>query len=310
MPVEEATVLAMLSDALEAGRIAGAQLRVVRAQSRRRSDLWFVGVRGEHGCRWVVKRPQTASVQDDLHPPMSSSQQLAALRRMSSHLAAEGGRITCPTPVAGLPDINAYAMEHVAGAHIAGLMTPAVVVAPGRLLAAMSTAAQVLQAVHRLPAAPSDVARPGTVDLQQVVLHGDFAPENVLLSGSGAAVLEPDLTHRGSPDVDVVRFLTMLYDAPVFVLGADQGVVQRVRRRAAAEFLATFYGPDGPSPGVANLLAESLAARWETRHKDCLRRRPALTSARLALLRRHFDAVLRETGDRGGVPVASVRPQV
>lgn len=331
MATDPALVLATLGAALTPPAGRAPALALLSSDSRRRSHLWFVGLRGEKVCRWVVKHPRTDSFQDDLHSPLTSEAQFAALLRMSAHIESVASPLRSPTPVALLPDIGAFAMSFVAGAHIADLIRPASVLAPNRLLTGVAVAAGALRTIHTLEPPRDEMVdlrlvrdtsrrrlevvlaeaglelgrsgldlpdddHAGLVPVPQVVLHGDYAPENVMISGSTVYCLEPDLTHRGSPDIDVVRFVTMLFDAPLFVAGVRNPAVQRLRRRAAAEFLSTFYGEGQVSPAIRWLLAESLAARWATRHKDCLRRRPPLTSARVTLLRGYFGGLLAETG--------------
>jgi aminoglycoside phosphotransferase (APT) family kinase protein len=326
MAVDTLAISASLRRAIAAELGEQEDLVVVSSQSRRRSDLWFIGLLGERGPKWVVKRPRTDSRQGDLRPPLSSEQQFAALVRLSDHVLATGSALRTPAPVALLPDIDAFAMLFVQGRHVAQLIRPTAVREPGPLLAGVAAAADALRVVHALPptkeelstsegpfeassdrldpaAAPalargqsspeirSPLPRRGT---RTVVIHGDFAPENIMLAGSTVFCLEPGLTDCGPPDIDVVRFLTMLYDAPLFVLCALNPAVQRLRRRAAATFLAAYYGVEPVSPTLQQSLRESLASRWATRHDDVVDRDPSLRGARIWLLRRYFSALLQE----------------
>jgi hypothetical protein len=278
-------------------------------------------------CRWVVKQPNSGSRQADLQPPLSAAAQFEALQRLHGHLQQGDGSVATPRPVAYVPDIDAYVMEYVPGPTLTGLLRPMAVLRPRPLLTAVAKAAQALHAVHSLEAAEADrvdlpelsrrAATRGrqlletaglpardrwfatstvasTATAWKVRLHGDFAPENVVLSPSGLCCLEPDLCVRDWAEHDVVRFLLMLFDAPLFVVGVELPPVQHLRRRAAATFLDAFYANDPAPDTLRPLMVLSLAARWSTRHTDLARRAPRLTSVREMLLRRYFGKLLDE----------------
>jgi aminoglycoside phosphotransferase (APT) family kinase protein len=327
MAVDMDAISASLRRAIAAELEEQEDLVVLSSQSRRRSDLWFMGLPGERGPKWVVKRPRTDSRQGDLRPPLSSQQQFAALVRLSEHVLATGSALRTPAPVALLPDIDAFAMRFVQGRHVAGLIRATAVRAPGPLLAGVAAAADALRVVHALPPPQKELSTPeGPLEASSdrldraatpslapraqpsaeipsplpgrrtrtVVIHGDFAPENIMLAGPTVYCLEPGLTDCGPPEIDVVRFLTMLYDAPMFILCAWNPAVQRLRRRAAATFLAAYLGDEPVSPMLQQSLRESLASRWATRHDDVVERDPSLRGARIWLLRKYFSALLQE----------------
>lgn len=295
--------------------------------ARRRSSLYFVGTAGSEACRWVVKRPTSESQQGDLTSPLPADLQFSALTRLHDHLQRRGDGMSTPRPVALLPEIDAYVMEYVPGPTVTDLMRPRAVVDPSRLLAAVEAAGRLLQAVHALePPKPdlidlAELGRRSTSDAErvlrssslpvraawfsgdvgsgslpgsQVLLHGDYAPENVVLCPAGVACLEPDLARREWPEHDVVRFLLMLADAPLFVTGTEVPPVARLRRRAWEKFLDAYYGPSVRPETLRPLLLLSLAARWRTRHTDVSARGPRLGRARQLLLRRHFTRLLDE----------------
>jgi aminoglycoside phosphotransferase (APT) family kinase protein len=296
--------------------------------ARRRSSVLFLGpAGGNQVCRWVLKRPNSQSRQVDLQAPLPAADQYDALQRLHRHLTQQGGSVRTPRPVALVPEIDAYVMEYVPGPTVAALLTPATLLHPGALLEAVEAAARVLRAVHSL-AAPL----PATVDLgvldrrtaaeardaltrvalptnerwfspsvadrrastTTVLLHGDFCPENVLLSPSGPVCLDPDLCVRDWPEHDVVRFLLMLADAPLFVAGTDVPAVQRLRRRTTTAFLDALYGAQPWPELLRPLMLLAVAARWSTRRTDLARRTPPLRRVREALLRRHFSTLLDE----------------
>lgn len=195
--------------------------------SRRRSSLYFLGLDGHP--QWVVKQPHRDSQQADLPAPRSAATQYDALCRLYAHLgqgslARAGCPFATPCPVGFLPELDAYVMEFVPGPTMTGLIRPRTVVRPGVLLSAVTSAGELLRAVHALePAEPEDVdlgglgggtvvaARrvldaaglpaherwfapsggSGTTRAPRVLLHGDFAPENVVLSRSACAASSP-----------------------------------------------------------------------------------------------------------------------
>ena len=127
-----------------------------------------------------------------------------------------------------------------------------------------------------------------------VLLHGDFAPENVVISSGTVYCLDPALAARGPREVDVVRFLTMLCDAPPFVATLGAGPMGRLRRRMAAEFVRGYYGPAGRPSSLQPMLVHSVALRWAQRHEHVVQRGARAGAARTALLRAYFSRLLNE----------------
>jgi aminoglycoside phosphotransferase (APT) family kinase protein len=329
-PVSEDEILQRLRQALVGEVPAGSldDLVVIgTGPSRRRSSLYFVGLAGSDTCRWVVKRPTSESQQNDLTSPLSAPEQYHALERLHEHLHHLGDDLATPRPVALLPEIDAYVMEYVPGPTVTDLMGARAVIQPDRFLDSVAQAGRLLQAVHAL-----EPARPDLVDLtelreltasrapqvlraaglpvrkewfraaggsststgSEVLLHGDYAPENVVLSPDAVVCLEPDLAQRGWPEHDVVRFLLMLADAPLFVVGTEVPAVRRLRHRASARFLESYYGGTNRPESLRPLMLMSAAARWSTRHTDVTRRNPRLGRTRQRLLQRHFSRLLDE----------------
>jgi aminoglycoside phosphotransferase (APT) family kinase protein len=312
----------------------------------RRSTVYFVGLHDEPArCRWVVKSPHSNVVREDLPPPASAALQFAALSRAAEHLASDSDQLATPRPVALLPEIDAYAMAYASGESLSRRIRIAAVVRPARLLEGVAAAASIIRSLHGLEparemsidlrtavrrslersraalepvglpapfAAPLDPPERTAVIGKEVLLHGDFAPENVLLTPGMTTCLEPDLVDRGLVEQDLARFLTMLFEAPLFVVGAYVPAIQRLRRRAGQVFIAEYYERDSPSPVLPALLYEALAVRCAARYVDCARRRPPAHRLRLHLLRTHFRRLLSEVA-RGayhpprGIPGASPR---
>lgn len=326
-------VLAALSGALSA---PGHDLRlrfVAPDRLGRRSTVYFVGLHDEPGrCRWVVKSPNKRVVREDLPPPVSAELQFAALARASEHLASVSDRLAAPRPVALLPGIDAYAMEYAPGESLSRRIRVRAVFRPAGFLEGVTAAACIIRSLHSLePAretpisfqalaqrsfersrallAQAGLSDPDAAEFEppepvvlvgkEALLHGDFAPENVLLAEGVATCLEPDLVAKGLVEEDLARFLTMLFEAPLFVVGAYVPAIQRLRRRAAQVFLAEYYEGDSPSPLLPVLLHEALAARCAARYIDCARRRPRAYRLRLHLLRTHFRRLLSEAWSAG-----------
>ena len=321
------------------GPNAAARLSVLRTMQRNRSSLYFVAPAGEDAPRWVVKRPETRRAQADLRPPPDAAAQYAALEVLHEHLSSTSSRVAAPAPVALLADVGAFASEYVAGHTLLELLGAGTVGRPSRLLDGIRDAAGALALIHQIaPEATesadetpslacaleqaeqqlraagldhrvrrpllSDTVRGHGLDGRRdprgdVLLHGDWAPENVLLAGPRLICLDPELTQRGRPEHDVARFLVMLCDAPLFVTAMRIPAVARLRRRAAVTFAHGYYGSAGVSPGLQPLMVASLASRWVMRDADVVRRKPRAASWRRALLRRHFTALLDEVAEPG-----------
>jgi aminoglycoside phosphotransferase (APT) family kinase protein len=342
---EDVVVLTALADHLVtsrsgngSARVDARALEIVGRATRRRSELWFVGVHGERAPRWVVKRPHTESRQGDLAAPLSATDQLAALRLLTTHLQDNPDRVCTPEPVLVIPELGACVMTFVPGPSVTALVRPAVLGRPTPLMAGSAAAADVLRAVHSVQPeqrlvvdlaerwaqaadasaggmraaglayrAPAARPAPGVVEVAEVLLHGDFAPENVLVSPSGPCCLDPELSRHGPPEVDLARYLTMLADAPAFVLGTRSSRVQRLRREASRVFLDRYYRGASPGPLLQIQLHEMVAARWATRHLDVERRRPPAQTARTRLLAEHFSQLLAEiSSGYAGLPALIV----
>jgi hypothetical protein len=328
---ERHEVLAALSRALS-GTEDGLRLQFVSPDRLgRRSTVYFVGLHEEPGrCRWVVKSPNPQVLREDLPSPVSAELQFVALGRATEHLASVSDRLATPRPVALLPEIGAYAMEYVPGESLSRRIRVGALVRPARVLEGVAAAASIIKSLHRLeperetsidlqtvvhrsleraravlgrvglsaPVAQLDPPERRAVRGKEALLHGDFAPENVLLASGVTTCLEPDLVVRGPVEEDLARFLTMLFEAPLFLVGAYVPAIQRLRRRAAQVFLTEYYGGDSPSPILPALLYEALAARCAARYGDCARRRPPAHRLRLHLLRTHFTRLMREACSR------------
>lgn len=300
---------------------------VVTRGDRRRSTIYFVGVQheGSREVRWVVKRPAPEAQRLGITPPMSAAEQFGALQRLHDALAELDGRFAAPRPVALLPDFDALAMEWVGGASVWDLAVPHALWRPRALREGVRSSALALRHLHAIEPAGTDVVdvvevergafsdsrealrsvisssperwfgpgAAGSVSAEVVLLHGDWAPENVLLDEDRVFLLDPELTERGWPERDLARFLLMLWDRPLFVTtGALR--LSALRRDLTRTFLRTYYGGRPASPLLRPMVVREVAQRWAVRHQDAHRGGEAARAARQLLLRRYFGGVLDE----------------
>jgi aminoglycoside phosphotransferase (APT) family kinase protein len=304
-------------------------LTLVSRVERRRSTLYFVALAADpRSSRWVVKQPSTHVRQPDLRSPLTAQEQYDALAALRNVLDLHGAPFSAPRPLAVLPEVGAFAMEFVAGRSIPQLLGPRALVNPQPLADAITSAATLLQLIHRVDRNASstiasdlnaeealgdarrvleqvrlphrrswfDNRAPDRTPLGEppVLLHGDFAPENVVIASGTLNCLDPELAVRGPAEIDVVRFLTMLCDAPPFVVTAGAGPMRNFRRRLAADFVRAYYGPNGPPNRLQPMLVQSLVRRWAQRHEHVGERGARAAFARKTLLRVYFSRLLSE----------------
>jgi aminoglycoside phosphotransferase (APT) family kinase protein len=325
---EQSVVVALRSALLAGDELCDAdELVVVSRVERRRSTMYFVGVAGQPGAiRWVVKQPRTATQQHDLASPLTAQGQYEALVALRDVLEGHHPRFSAPRPIALLAGAGAFAMEFVEGRSIPQLVHARAVLEPRPALDGVRSAAALLQALHavqpeaggfidREKLATDELGDGGRV-LQRVglpvrsswfdrvpcpqptqtsvLLHGDFAPENVVITSGATYCLDPALSGRGPRELDVVRFLTMLCDAPLFIHTLAPGPVGRLRRRMSAEFVETYYGGSGRPTSLQPMLVHALALRWAQRHDHIFERDARAPAAWTMLLRAYFSRLLTE----------------
>lgn len=355
--IDEAELLAALRAALptdRAGRPPGDSV-VVRRDPRRRSTIYFVEV--DHGdgatATIVVKRPSPQVERLGIRPPMTAEEQYAALQRLHRFLAGGDTPFAAPRGLALLAECGAFAMEFVQGRLVSDLVSPSAIWRWQELREGVRTGGLALRHLHTIePAgsAPVDLAdversafiaardalsgvdtpvrdgwfRPGVPPTggilgRVVLLHGDWAPENVMINQDRVFCLDPELSDRGWPEHDLARFLLMLLDRPLFVITGAMGW-SALRRDLIRIFLTAYYGDQAMSPLLRPLLAREVAHRWAVRHQEAQRGSAAARKARSLLLARYFGSLLDEisgprwTGQQGagrGQPSAhapSTRP--
>ncbi len=86
---DEAAMLAALARALPADARAGRLGLARRPQRHSRSLIYFVGTGrlGRRRAKWVVKRPDVSSSQQDLSAPASAETEFASLVRLAQHFS-------------------------------------------------------------------------------------------------------------------------------------------------------------------------------------------------------------------------------
>lgn len=332
--IDEAELLAALEAALRAdpaGAPAG-DLVVLRRGRRRRSTLYVVGTRhGDTGTPIiVVKRPSTEAARLGIRPPLTAQEQYAAVQRLHEFLAGSGTRFAAPRGVALLPELGAFAIEFVPGHSVWELVRPSSVWRPGLLREGVRSSGLAIRLLHELEpvgSATIDVAEveraafgdardalgevgvpvrdgwfspdtppPGGLTAKVVLLHGDWAPENVMIDHDRVFCLDPELTEHGWPEHDLARFLLMLVDRSLFVTTGALGWTT-LRRDLITTFLSAYYGDRAVSPLLRPLLVREVAQRWAVRHQEAQRGSSAARKARTLLLTRSFAGFLEEISD-------------
>lgn len=300
---------------------------VLQKVKRNRSSIYFVDLDGPtRERRWVVKQPDVTVAHADLEPPLAAADQFAAHQRLYEYLRRMDAGVLTPRPVGVMADVNAYAMEFVPGRIVSRHVALRSVRHPQDLLDGAAASAKALRLVHSLEPAQAEAVhlgdlaaelQPGatqiiraaglrapewrfrddssapTAMIERVVLHGDFAPENILLGASGTYCLDAALVSRGWAERDVVRYLVMLYQENFFIRAAVGPAAQRLRRRAGATFLDAYY--DGPWPAsLQPLVLHGIAVRYARRKALLARLSYPKGPARRALEQYYFQRLLDE----------------
>ncbi len=338
----EAELTAALQQLLVADDPEEGEIVVVRRGLRRRSTIYFVGLKqgSASSVSWVVKRPTPEAERLGIRPPMTAAEQYAALGRLYSFLSDGRTPFAAPRPVALLPELDALVMEFVAGHSLWDLAVPSALYRPQPLREGVRRAALALRHLHTIEPADSEVVNAGDVEeaasqvsiealrtvhrrvedtwfppgrnqelqAKVVLLHGDWAPENVLLDREQAFILDPELTDRGWPEHDLARFLLMLWDRPLFVASANISWPKTLRHQLTRIFLTAYYDGEHVSPLLRPLLRREVSQRWAVRHQEAQRGGSAAARARSMLLAHYFGALLRELADPRWAKGAVRRP--
>lgn len=330
--LDEVELISALARALGAGPDGPppGQLEVVRRGLRLRSTIYFVGARqgGTATTSWVVKCPSPEAARLGIRPPLSAADQYAAMERLYEFLAGGDTPFTAPRPVALLPEFDALAMEFVEGHSVWDLVVPSALHRPQQLRDGVRSAALALHHLHTIEPASAglvDVAEveetaasesidalrsaqvrvrdtwflpsaQGQAEGKTVLLHGDWAPENVLLDQDRVFLLDPELTDHDWPEHDLARFLLMLWDRSLFVVTGALGW-SALRHDLTKIFLTNYYRVEPVSPLLRPLLLREISRRWTVRHEQAQRGSAPVLRARSLLLERYFSTVLDEVSN-------------
>jgi aminoglycoside phosphotransferase (APT) family kinase protein len=292
-------VLSALSRALDASPGHDVHLSIEQQRLAGRSNMYVVGSDTPVGSlrQWVVKQPHVGWSQDDVDNPLTAHGEFLALQRLQTHF--EGmDPFRVPTPVAYLPELDAFAMEYVAGVTIKDVLNYRSTLRPATLLDGLTAAGAFLRHLHAIDELPAvevdmqDEARqvlavaeeklhplglslpdrvrrtmvefPAmTVTSPQVRLHGDFGPANILLAEDGSTVgLDAALSAVGTPEDDLVRFVALVSGAIRFAPEIAVPPFAGIRRRLEDRLLHSYYQAPACPPLFEIKYLHQLARRW------------------------------------------------
>jgi len=320
------------------------RLEVEQQRLAGRSRMYVVrGTTGEDSTRFVVKQPNTDWTQDDLGAPLTATQEYDALVRLHEHFSASSSRYRVPTPVAMLPEVDAFAMEHVEGRNLKTLLTYRSLVQPAPLLGGLEEAGRFLRELHAIEELPSvaldlrDEAQavlaaaeaklhpPGLdlpervrrtlaevpsreVEARQVWLHGDFGPANILLTGDSVVGIDASLDTVGQPEEDLVRFVALVSGIIRLAPEVAAPPFARVRRELETRLLRSYYGTD-TWPALFELRhLHQLTRRWcRLRELAQQHERSALVRPKLTVITRQVQLLMLD-GERRLVQSLEQRP--
>jgi aminoglycoside phosphotransferase (APT) family kinase protein len=330
-------VLRALSGALDASAGHDWNLSIERERFAGRSNMYIVRAETPVGSssRWVVKQPHAGWTQDDVGSPLTAQEEFLALQRLYAHFTALNTRFRVPTPVAYLPELDAFAMEYVAGVDIKQLLSYRSVVRPRDLLAGLTAAGTFLRHLHALEVLPTvnvDLRQEAEkvlavaeeklhplglslpeqvrrtmaefpavkVSSPQVWLHGDFGPANILLEDDGSTVgLDAALQTVGLPEDDLVRFVALVSGVIRLAPEIVAPPVARIRHELESRLLRTYYQTPTWPPLFELRYLHQLARRWcRLRELAQQHERNALLPARLRVIGRQMRLLMLDSERR------------
>ncbi len=340
-PLLERVLAALASEPAGTGPEARSWVLTAEPVRTARSTLYTVQDPSGRNC--VVKVPARGDDAVDTEPPLEAAAQFAALHRAYAW-HRDGGDAPVSRPVALLEDVGAVVMEHVPGPTVgravhraplhpavAGRATEAAgrylrrlhghAEQPGGTVSLRDLVQEVVAAerdllvpvglrlpaaVHRALTRTPDVAVP----VRRVLLHGDYVPNNLVLTDPDhVTMLDPLLRRVGLPEDDAARFLAIVSSDTAFVPGVLAHPVRWLRRHLEVRFRQAYGSTTAPSAVLELRLMQQHVLRWHRRHEfTTLTRYPVLMDARARLLDRHMQAVLRESGRRLTGALRAVRP--
>ena len=293
-------VLTALSRGLDGSQGRDCDLSIERQRLAGRSNIYVVRaqapIRGH--VRWVIKQPHIEWSQDDVGSPLSAQEEFLALQRLHDHFKRLGVPVRVPTPIAYLPEIDALAMEFIAGPTIKDLLHYGSVLRPATLLDGLAAAGTFLRHLHALEVLPTvevdlreeaekvlavaeeklhplGLALPYRVwrtlvdfpavrvTSPEVWLHGDFGPANIILAKDGSTVgLDASLAAVGHPEDDLVRFAALVSGVIRLAPEIVAPPLAEVRRRLEYTVLQTYYQASTWPPLFELKYVHQLARRW------------------------------------------------
>jgi aminoglycoside phosphotransferase (APT) family kinase protein len=308
---------------------------------RSRSNLFFFGV-GSQEPAYVVKVPVLGRAALDATPTVNSADQFRALT-LAHEWFAEEDRHTAVRPVVYLEEFDAVVMEYVPGGPYRRTLRRGVL-APQPALRAAAAAGDALRRLHRhawasqapvdLPGLAAEVRQAEALALQpvglrlpdevgrvldevpkaevlhdRVVMHGDFAPSNlILMDADQVVIIDPSLVDVGFPEDDLARFLAVMSSYSVFIPGLLLPRVRRLRRELESAF-RSGYGAARTETAVMELrLLKQYALRWcRVREVSSLARYEQAMRGRQRVIDPHMRGLVTESARRLAILLSSDR---
>jgi aminoglycoside phosphotransferase (APT) family kinase protein len=293
-------ILGALARALGSSQGHDWQWSIERQRLAGRSNIYVVrGLTPVSGqIHYVVKQPHTQWSQDDVGSPLTAHDEFVALERLDAHFTKMDVPFRVPSPVVFLPEIDGFAMEYVTGPTIKDLLSYRSVLRPSPLLDGLTAAGTFLRHLHALEVLPTvvvdlkgeaekvlaveeeklnplrlslpDRVRRTMVEFpalnvtsQQVWLHGDFGPSNILLAEDRSTVgLDPALHAVGPPEDDLVRFVALVSGVIRLAPEIVAPPVARIRRELEDRLLRTYYAAPTWPPLFELRFLHQLSRRW------------------------------------------------
>lgn len=324
------------------GSATAEQLTLVSSPMRRsRSTLFFFGL-GSQEPVYVVKVPVLGDAAVDATPAASSADQFRALT-LAHRWFDEEDRHSAVRPVAYLEDFDAVAMEYAPGRPYRRTLRRTVL-APQPALGAAAAAGDALRRLHRharafqapvdlyslaeeVREAEASVLQPSGLRLpdevgrvldevpkaevfhDRVAMHGDFAPNNLILMDADQVVMiDLSLVDVGLPEDDLARFLAVMSSYSVFIPGSVLPRVRRLRRELESAFRSGYGAAEMETAVMELRLLKQYALRWRRiRELSRLARYERAMRARQRMIDPHMRSLVKESARRLAILLGSDR---
>ncbi|MGY1635494.1 aminoglycoside phosphotransferase family protein [Geodermatophilus sp. SYSU D00742] len=336
-------VLESLTRELHGTERTGPRLTLLSEPMRTARSTLYTVQASPSGTTYVIKVPAPGDDAVDTEPPLDAETQFAALRRAHAWYRDDGAA-PVSRPVALLEDVGAVVMEHVPGPTVGQAVHRAplhpwaaarAVAAAGRFLrefhrhaqpgatVSLSSLAQDVVTADRALLSPVGVRLPAAVrrtllempdvavPAGRVLLHGDYVPNNLIITGrDSVTMLDPLLVRLGLPEDDAARFLAIVSSDTALVPGVAWPPIRSLRRHLESEFRLA-YGNTVAHPAILELrLLQQHVLRWRRRREfSTLTQYPSLMKARARVIDSHMRALLRESGHRLARSLQTSRPR-